>query len=336
MKLRGAISGFGQVAEQGHLPGWRQTSGIEIVAVHEPLAARRQAALRAFDGRIRVYEDLELMLDGERLDFLDIASPPRYHAQAIRLALEAGAHVLVEKPLCLPNHNLPALIAAASTQRRLLYCVHNWKYAPAYRRARQLIDEGRLGRVAYCAMYRLRTTHAGGAAWRIDPAVGGGGILVDHGWHVFYLMQWLTDDTPVVVAARLSLMESGTDELADVIIDFRNGAHGYAHMSWVAPVRETSAIVYGDRGWLAIGERRLRLIERDGAERQIEVSDAPDDSYHAAWFSSLAAEFKLALAQGADGELARHNRREAESAMAVLKAAQASHAARGLPQHLTH
>src|SRR5215469_13428219 len=100
MKLRGAISGFGQVAEQGHLPGWLRRPDVEIVAIHEPLAARRQAALRAIRN-IRVYEDLDLLLAGEAPDFVDIASPPVYHAGAARAALEAGAHVLVEKPLCL-------------------------------------------------------------------------------------------------------------------------------------------------------------------------------------------------------------------------------------------
>ena len=68
------------------------------------MAARRQAALRAIKN-IRVYEDLELMLAGESPDFVDVASPPAYHAATARAALESGAHVIVEKPLCLePEH----------------------------------------------------------------------------------------------------------------------------------------------------------------------------------------------------------------------------------------
>lgn len=75
MKLRGAISGFGQVAALGHLPGWRTRPDVEIVAVHEPLASRRHEALKLIRN-VRVYEDLELMLNGEQLDFLDVTSLP--------------------------------------------------------------------------------------------------------------------------------------------------------------------------------------------------------------------------------------------------------------------
>src|SRR5947209_3007016 len=112
MKIRGAISGFGNVAAQGHLPGWRSIPEVEIVAVHEPVPERRHEALRLIKG-VRVYEDLELMLSGERLDFLDVASPPAFHYETARRALEAGAHVLVEKPVCLKLDEIDALESLA-------------------------------------------------------------------------------------------------------------------------------------------------------------------------------------------------------------------------------
>lgn len=74
MTLRGAISGFGAVAARAHLPGWLSRPGVSIVAIHDPVAARRHHAINLIKN-VRVYDDLELMLDGEALDFLDIASP---------------------------------------------------------------------------------------------------------------------------------------------------------------------------------------------------------------------------------------------------------------------
>src|SRR5271156_5887263 len=139
--LRGAISGFGEVAAQAHLVGWRSRPEVNIVAIHDPVSERRHHAMRLIPN-IRVYDDLELMLDGERLDFVDIASPPAYHDVAARAALAAGAHVLVEKPLCLDRDTFAELRAHASKGRRILMCVHNWKHAPAYRRARELIAAG--------------------------------------------------------------------------------------------------------------------------------------------------------------------------------------------------
>ena len=123
----------------GHAPD------VQIVAIHDPVAARRHAAINLIKN-IRVYDDLELMLDGEKLDFVDIASPPAYHGATASRALEAGAHVLIEKPLCLEPGVLERAQAAAAQASRVLMCVHNWKHAPAYRRARELIVVGTPGR----------------------------------------------------------------------------------------------------------------------------------------------------------------------------------------------
>lgn len=331
MRLRGAISGFGQVAELGHLPGWRGTAGVEIVAVHEPQAARRQAALRAFDGKIRVYEDLELLLAGEALDFIDIASSPAAHADAITRALAAGAHVLVEKPLCLLGQDEARLLALADHAQRLLLCVHNWKYAPAYRRAFDLIEAGRLGPIRHCAMLRLRTAPAGGASWRLNPAAGGG-ILIDHGWHVAYLMPWLVGAAPSQVSGWVDNLD-GVDQGADLTVEFANQARAQVHLSWRAPIRQTLAIVYGDAAWLSIGEDRLELRLRQGAVEHFPIVDAADDSYHASWFAAAAAHFVAALCQGYQGPLAAENRREVSAALALLRAAQAA-AASGAVQAL--
>jgi len=67
MRLRGAISGFGEVAAAAHLAGWRMRPDVQIVAVHDPLAPRRHLAINLVPN-IRVYDDIELMLDGEALD----------------------------------------------------------------------------------------------------------------------------------------------------------------------------------------------------------------------------------------------------------------------------
>src|SRR6266550_6974999 len=111
-KLRGAISGFGEVAARAHLPGWRTRDDVGIAVVHDPLSARRHEAIRLIKS-VRVYDDLGLMLDGESPDFVDVASPPAFHAEATRIALEAGAHVLCEKPLCLDRGEFDGLVELA-------------------------------------------------------------------------------------------------------------------------------------------------------------------------------------------------------------------------------
>ncbi|HLW71236.1 MAG TPA: Gfo/Idh/MocA family oxidoreductase [Candidatus Binataceae bacterium] len=336
--LRGAISGFGEVAARAHLAGWRTRPDVQIVAIHDPVAARRHAAINLVKN-LRVYDDLELMLDGERLDFVDIASPPAYHDVATRAALAAGANVLVEKPLCLERGTFAELRALAAKSRRVLMCVHNWKHAPAYRRAGELIAAGRLGAVGYVSLTRLRVGAAGfggtaagsGERWRLDER-SGGGILIDHGWHIGYLAQYLMGGAqPLAVSAKLERATGGlVEEVADLRVEFPAGI-AYCHLSWQAPVRRTSATIYGGDGLLEIEENRLTLTARSGVPEDHSVMDAPDESYHPSWFGAMAAEFERAIAEGPQGNTARNNLIEAEAALDLIVAARESASRGGAP-----
>ncbi len=273
------------------------------------------------------------MLAGESPDFVDVASPPAYHAATARAALESGAHVIVEKPLCLEPEHFDELRSLAAAQNRLLFCVHNWKHSPTYRRAFEAVSAGRLGELRYCSLSRLRTQQAGGAPWRVDPIIGGGGILIDHGWHVFYLMHWLMGGrAPLSVAARLGVFHPGVvEEVADLTVAFASGALGYVHLSWRAPARRTSAMLYGSDAMLEIEESTIRLSSRSGVSEILPVVEEPDNSYHPTWFAGLAEDFESAIAQGPQGPIARQNLREAAIALAILEAARTSSAAGGIP-----
>jgi len=338
-KLRGAISGFGEVAARAHLAGWRTREGVTIGAIHDPVSERRHEALRLIKN-VRVYDDLELMLDGEAPDFVDVASPPGLHHEAARAALAAGAHVLVEKPLALSLAGFDELAALAAEKHRILMCVHNWKYAPAYAVARRAIEAGRLGAVRFISIDRIRTAPAGaggsGGKWRASAA-SGGGILIDHGWHVFYLMYWLLGgEPPISVSARLeSPPGAAVDDVADVRIRFGGEAFSRAHLSWRAPVRRTSALIYGDRGCIEIEGDRVLLTGRAGTTEDLSVADMADDSYHSAWFGGVAQEFEQAVTEGTDSPVARRNLAEARAALMLIEGARKSSIHHGVEINLS-
>jgi predicted dehydrogenase len=332
--LRGAISGFGEVAARAHLAGWATRDDVRIVAIHDPVSSRRHAAINLIKN-VRVYDDLELMLDAERLDFVDIASPPAYHSATAIRALEAGAHVLIEKPLCLERAVFADLKRAAAQASRVLMCVHNWKYAPAYRRAHELIAAGRLGDVTHLTLNRLRTGPAGpsqpatdtpgtGDRWRVDAHLGGG-ILIDHGWHVFYLMQWLlAGSCPTAVAAELGYLPgTNVDDFANLSIEFDTRT-ARALLSWRAPKRSTTARIEGTEAVLEVDGNRLALQLLTGNHEDWSVTDIADDSYHPSWFAGLAADFVVALEQGYGGALMAANLAEAASAIELIAGARLS------------
>jgi predicted dehydrogenase len=331
--IRGAISGFGEVAARGHLAGWAAAPNIEIVAIHDPVAARRHQAINQIKN-IRVYDNLELMLAGEKLDFVDVASPPAFHEAAVRMALEAGAHVLVEKPLCLELAALAQLRRTAARFHRVLMCVHNWKHSPAYELAYRLLRSGRIGEAHQLSFERLRPAPAGSGAvgagdqWRLHAA--GGGILIDHGWHVFYLMQWLLGGRrPQTVSAELSYRDhSAIDEVAMVNIELEGGLGASVYLSWRAPRRVTTATVHGVAGSIEVNGNHVRVRTDAGLVEDHVVDDPTEDSYHPTWFAGVAAEFAAAVAQGPDGAISSVNLAEAQSALALITAARSS-AARG-------
>ena len=334
-KLRGAISGFGEVAARAHLPGWRTREGVAIGAIHDPISERRHEAIRLIKN-VRVYDDLELMLDGEAPDFVDVASPPGLHHEAARTALSAGVHVLVEKPLALTPGEFHELAAIAAEKSRILMCVHNWKYAPAYAVARKAIEAGKLGAIGFMSIDRLRTEPAGargsGGKWRASAA-SGGGILIDHGWHVFYLMSWLLGgEKPVSVSARLEGLD--VDDVADVRIRFGSGSFSRAHLSWRAPVRRTSVLIYGERASLEIEGDRVLLTDRAGKVEDLSVADVADDSYHATWFGGVAEEFERAVTEGTESPVAKRNLDEARVALMLIDAARKSSINKGIEINL--
>jgi predicted dehydrogenase len=265
------------------------------------------------------------MLDGEALDFVDIASPPAFHATTIRAVLEAGAHVLCEKPLCLDLAEFDELSQLAIERSRILMCVHNWKHAPAFEVARRSLAAGRLGTLRSIAIDRLRTEPAGGAGkWRSEPSTGGG-ILVDHGWHAFYLAQWLMGAAPLSVSAYLARQaDSDLDDLADVRMLFPDDRLVRVHLSWRAPLRRTSTVLYGDRAILEIEGDRVILTERSGRPEDLSVQDSPDDSYHSSWFGKVAEDFERAIVSGLSAAAASSNMLEARTALQAIIAARQS------------
>ena len=253
--------------------------------------------------------------------------------------LNAGAHVLVEKPLALSPGEFDELAAIAAEKKRVLMCVHNWKYAPAYATARIAIEAGRLGAIRFMSIDRLRTEPAGaggsGGKWRASAA-SGGGILIDHGWHVFYLMNWLMGgEKPVSISARLeSPAGVDVDDVADVRIRFASGAFSRAHLSWRAPVRRTSALIYGERASLEIEGERVLLTDRAGKVEDLSVADIPDDSYHSAWFGGVADEFERAVTEGTNSQTAKRNLDEARVALMLIDAARKSSINNGIEINL--
>ncbi len=327
--LRGAIIGLGNVAVLGHLPGWlARSSEVNIVAAADANPDRR-ALLDAHVPGARWYGSAEALLAEEALDFVDICTPPGTHAGLIRAAMHRGAHVLCEKPLVCRLQELHEIAELAGTTGRVLHTVHNWHHAPIVQFVRDLLRQDAIGDVTQVAWRTLRlkpavTGDGRGDNWRLDPAMAGGGILVDHGWHVFYILNGWLGRLPQRVRARLETRRHVRNPIEDTVslqIEYP-GVTAEVFLTWAADTRETGAELQGMRGSIAIQEGTVVLNGPDRSEQRWNFpSSLSDGSHHPDWFGGVAGEFLDAM-HGARGSA---NLAEASLCGALLAAAQESH-----------
>src|SRR5207237_10311400 len=142
--LKGAIIGFGEVARNGHWPGYATSGEAEIVAVVDRSAERRKLAQESLPG-VATFSSIEDLAAGAEIDFVDICTPPALHGEPMLDALAGGWHVLCEKPLLLDPVELEKTRALARESGRAVIPVHNWKYAPIIRHATEALRSAAIG-----------------------------------------------------------------------------------------------------------------------------------------------------------------------------------------------
>ncbi len=308
--LRGGMVGFGFIAAQGHLPAYRGRADVEIAAVADVSPARRALAAELLP-RARVYPSAWELLGAEegRLDFLDVATPPSEHARIALWALEAGLHVLCEKPLATSAAQAAALLSSAVRRRRVIFPCHNYKHAPVVAAVRAALESGQIGAVRSVALQTFRTSHAQGVPewnphWRRQARHAGGGIAMDHGSHTLYLaFEWL-GAWPSAVTAKMENQEPerfDTEDNAAATLSFGGGRLAVAHLTWTAGQRKVRYAIQGERGALAVDDDTLEIAVGRGARLEVkrrEVGSAWMDASHAGWFGALFDQFRAAVEQG--------------------------------------
>jgi predicted dehydrogenase len=291
------------------MPGWRCRDDARIVAATDAAASRREAFLTACP-QGRWHETIDDLLSGETLDFVDICAPPGSHAALIECALDAGLHVLSEKPLVTRVEDAKRVVAAAARAGRVLHTVHNWLQAPISRKISTLIDEGAIGAVRSVRWRTLRTqpavavSAAGVTNWRVDAGQAGGGVLSDHGWHALYCVtRWA--GVPAGVAATLETRrfhEQPLEDTATVDLDTTAGA-SRIFLTWAANERANAIEIDGKEGEIHVIGDAVILKSKVHERRWSCPPPLSEGSHHPDWFGGVAADFLSAATGEAQGNL---------------------------------
>ncbi|HEY7040949.1 MAG TPA: Gfo/Idh/MocA family oxidoreductase [Methylomirabilota bacterium] len=331
-RLRGAVIGLGNVAVNGHLPGWRERTDCVIVAATDASPARRDAGRSALPDA-RWHDSVESLLASDDLDFVDICTPPSSHAALVEVALGRALHVLCEKPLVGSLAELDRLAGLARGAGCVFHTVHNWHHAPLVRATDAAIRAGRIGTVREVVWQTLRTqpaVAANGDGWRVDPEVGGGGVLTDHGWHVSYVIPRWVGARPEAVSARLETRRHhrfAVEDTASVRLHFPEAVADVL-LTWAADTRENHARVIGTAGRIEIEDDCLILAADGREERRRYPPPLSDGSAHPDWFTAIAEEF-TGRVRRAEARESSANLDEAAVCIAVEHAARESSRAGG-------
>ncbi len=292
--------------------------GVAVEAVAEPSSVRREAASRSVPSA-RLYEGIDSLLAGEKaLDALIVCSPPKYHAAAVLEGVRAGIHVLCEKPLTLDPGAFAVIQTESAARNVCVYSINNWAFSPHWSRLLQVAASGRLGAVRHVEIRVLRTKPSVSALpgdWRKDPAVSGGGILVDHGWHNLYLLRRLLGGE-LELAGTIMRPTGAVDEVATMLLQ-APGVSGTIHLSWRASERSNSAFAYGELGTAELRDDSL-TVKADGIEETIRLPEKlSGGSAHPDWLAAMWPAFEDECAGRGRGA----NLSEAAFCLATIRAA---------------
>jgi len=252
-KLRVGVIGAGFIAERGHLPGYQCHPQTEVVAICDPNEERAHKVAQEYGIR-HVFADHRRMLETEHLDLVSVCTPNALHAPATIAALEAGAHVLCEKPMALTVAEAKTMIETAErVGRKLTVGFHN-RFRPECQILKNLAEQGTLGEIYYARVSMLRRSGIPGyGSWFTNKKLAGGGSLMDSGVHGLDLVLWLMEQPRPVSVLGVTFREFGSrgqglggwgadiygglqqfdvDDLAVAMIRFENGAVLMLEISW--------------------------------------------------------------------------------------------------------
>lgn len=233
---------------------------------------RDRAAALASQHAAQVTDCLDDILDDPEVDAVAVATPAATHTPLVLAALEAGKHVLVEKPLASSVSDGEKLVRAAEDRGLVLMCDHTYCYTPAVRRIRQLVEQGALGDVHYVDSVRINLG-------LVQPDVD---VFWDLAPHDLSILDFVLGDrnTPISVAASAAdPIGAGVNCVGYLSMPLTQGAIAHAHVNWLSPTKVRTTIVGGSRRtvvWddlhpyarLAVHDRGVDLGAATGVSRR--------------------------------------------------------------------
>jgi len=287
-KIGFGVIGAGGIARRRTIPGMLKAKNCRLVAVMDTVDP--ECIAQEF-GVAQAYRREADLLADPTVDAVYIASPAACHARQIAMAAKAGKHILCEKPLTLTTQEAREAVAVCRKHGVFLQEGYMMKFHGAHVKIRELIDEGRLGKIVYvraqlsCWYPKIK------GAWRQDPKQGGGGALIDMASHLYDLIEYFGGPIQRITALTGNLVQDyRSEDASTTLLELQSGAHATVDCFYCIPdeASRTRLEVYGSRGAVltegTIGQSKAGKMEA--------ILDLGDGDYDAQQSKDVVRKFQ--------------------------------------------
>ncbi len=281
------IIGCGKIAQVRHIPEYAEHKDAKLVGFYDINLPRAQGLAQTYGGT--AYDSVEALLANPEIDAVSICAANFAHAELTIAALNAGKHVLCEKPMAITLAECEAMVEAAKKNGKYLMIGHNQRLAKAHATARKLIVDGLIGDIV---TFRTTFGHGGPETWSVDPGLNtwffdktraAMGAMADLGIHKTDLIHFLTGQQVVRTTARVTTLDKrdttgsliSVDDNAICIYEMSGGALGTMTASWTYyGAEDNSTVLYGTKGIMRIYDDpaiSIKVILNDGSKIAYDV-----------------------------------------------------------------
>lgn len=281
------IIGCGKIAQVRHIPEYLENKDARLAGFYDLNVDRAKELAKKYDAKF--YISYEELLADEEIEAVSVCAANSAHAEITIAALNAGKHVLCEKPMATTLEECEAMVEASRRNGKILMIDQNQRLAKAHVEAKRMIQEDVIGDVI---TFRTIFGHGGPETWSIDPGKNTWffdskkavmGVMADLGIHKTDLIQYLTSEKVVETTAYLATLNKrdinnhliGVDDNAICIYKMSGGIVGTMTASWTYyGAEDNSTILYGTKGIMRIyddTDHAIVVIAKDGTRTEYDV-----------------------------------------------------------------
>ena len=281
--VRWGLIGCGDIAQKRVAPALLESPQSELVAV----SRLNTELVDEFADRFKVqrrFDRWQQLVQSDDIDAVYVATPVNLHAEQTIAAIEAGKHVLCEKPMAMNVAECDRMIAAAETNGVKLGIAYYRRFYPLVRRMKELIDSGEIGKPIVAQVDAFEWFNPGSSnprAWLLQPEISGGGPMFDFGCHRIQLLLHLFGPLRAIKSvASTALFDRMVEDTASASFEFSQGTVATLTVSHAVMDPRDSFTVWGSEGSMTtevLNEGKLIITTRDGQRTETHL---PAENIH--------------------------------------------------------